>query len=703
MHLKNFKKTKYALFFAIMMLGALFLAGCSGDDGSTGAQGPQGPQGPPGPEGPPAEETLTDETCSVCHSAGKIADIAVYHPDPIGKDVTVSNISLKNVGGVPEVSFHAATSTGPVTDVTFDDVRFYIADLVPADTPTLTWGSWSSPYFERWGYESSSSSTPTGVFANNGSGDYTYSFVTGFGSAEALAEAPDYDPSHTQRLFIRVSGHNDASGNAITNNTVGTMDFTVPAIGDNAIAMVSQRMFVTVDACKKCHGSQMDNAAHATSYLDTRACVICHSPIGHYGDEMQADSAYLSVFIHKIHAAIDIPAFSGEINGLGFGAVTYPQEVKNCVVCHTTSGLNLGTGNQIDNWKNHPTAEICGSCHTDINFATGANHGGGVQNNSSCTVCHPASGTGFGKSVSTAHDTSPTGMNVPEFDVTISITDPANGAYYVAAEEPVVTVTLKNHGTATDPKVYTLAQDKPGHAGGGLSNANLYVYGPRAKSVPVLSTGTITDPSFDAKTSTPTQAHALFMGGTDSQVATNSAGFKYKLLKIPSDMEPGTYMVRFEGADYGGLSDTDYVTSSNGVINIQVGTGTVEKKVAGDSCINCHGDTRMHLTGSFSHNAPFDTDHCLACHDQSGNYAIPIANRVHAIHSANSAGDIYNIEGGSRDWSDVTYPRDIATCVACHTSGDITYKNLPYTMPCAGCHVGAPGVLDHMRQNGGPY
>ena len=46
----------------------------------------------------------------------------------------------------------------------------------------------------------------------------------------------------------------------------------------------------------------------------------------------------------------------------------------------------------------------------------------------------------------------------------------------------------------------------------------------------------------------------------------------------------------------------------------------------------------------------------------------------------------------------------VPRCIACHTSADDTYKTLPYMMPCAGCHVDGTGaVLDHMRQNGGPF
>ena len=139
-------------------------------------------------------------------------------------------------------------------------------------------------------------------------------------------------------------------------------------------------------------------------------------------------------------------------------------------------------------------------------------------------------------------------------------------------------------------------------------------------------------------------------------------------------------------------------------ITFQVGTADVEDKVAGDGCLKCHGDTIMHLEGSHAHHAAFDTDACLGCHDQSDNYAIPIANRAHAVHSANSDCYIYNINGGHRDWEEVTYPSDIGKCVVCHTSGDDSFQTNPFMMPCSGCHVVEGNeVVDHMRQMGGPF
>lgn len=712
------KKIRHIVFVIVILLSAFLVFGCSGSKGDTGATGPAGAKGDTGPQGPPGPVTKTAESCAVCHGAGTIADIAVAHPDPTAKDVTISVTKLqKTAGGYPMVSFHVALKDGgdPVTDLTFSDAsyyfRFYIADLVPAGTAT-DWGTWPTAYFERWAYEGNSAGSyppsVAGDFYNNGGGDYTYVFDTAF--ASATDEAPDYSTSHDQRLMIALEGHDDTSVNAVTNNAVGFLDFSVPASsGVDAETRVSQRLFVTADACKKCHGPRFQNAAHANDYLDTRACVICHSPLGHYGTEMQDDGAYLSAFIHKIHSAMTTGRFD-------FTDITYPQNIEDCVVCHSNpNDLPLGSGDEINNWKTHPTMKICGSCHTNVNFATGANHPGGVQtNNEYCVACHPASGPGYGKSVTDAHDTTPSATyepeNVPEYDVTLSITPPTNGTYYTAGEAPMVTVTLKDHATGlpVDPALYTTPQDKAGVSGGGLHEAAVYVYGPRAKAVPVLATDTVTDPNFDADTETPTQGHDLFVGSSDPQVKTDNTGFKYKLLPIPEDMKAGTYMVRVRIGDYDYVGSGDYHIESTAFQDIQIGTATVEPKVAGDDCFNCHG----YGTAPFHndrHAVIFDTDQCLSCHDQSGNYAIPLADRVHAVHSANTAGDLYNIEHGGthRDWADVTYPQDISRCVTCHNSGDTTYKTKPYMMPCAGCHITttspADPILNHMRQNGGPY
>ena len=195
----------------------------------------------------------------------------------------------------------------------------------------------------------------------------------------------------------------------------------------------------------------------------------------------------------------------------------------------------------------------------------------------------------------------------------------------------------------------------------------------------------------------------MFTGGTDPLVMTDATGFRYQLMPIPAGMEPGTYIVRVRIGDYGRVGTGDYDTESIALATIQIGTATEELKVAGDACVGCH-NTGNFMSHNERHAATFNTDNCLSCHDQSGNYAVPIANRLHALHSANTDGDIYTIEGGLRDHSAVTFPSLPLRCTTCHTSGNGTYLTNPFMMPCAGCHVQeGNGALGHMQSSGGPY
>ncbi|MDH5493265.1 MAG: hypothetical protein OEY14_15030 [Myxococcales bacterium] len=358
----------------------------------------------------------------------------------------------------------------------------------------------------------------------------------------------------------------------------------------------------------------------------------------------------------------------------------------------------------VDAWKIHLTIEACGSCHNTTSWVSPAPagmtmHTGGVQANGSCTACHS------GTAIEGYHVVPIPAVDEPEFDVTLGITPPAAGGFYVEDEAPVVTVTLQNHadGSAVDPAFYTTARGAAGDTTDtALRVASVYIYGPRAMSKPVMATNTAMDPLHDPRTP-PTQGHMLFTGGMDPLVQSDATGFRYQLLPIPAGMEPGTYLIRVRFADYSRVAAGDYHIESTARMTIQIGTATEEPKASGDACVGCHG-TGNFLRHDERHSASFDTDNCLSCRDQSGNHAVPIGNRIHAIHSANSDGDIYSIEGGFRNWDDVTFPSDPQRCTICHTSGSTTYQTNPLMMPCAGCHVQTGnGALGHMQSNGGPY
>ena len=81
-----------------------------------------------------------------------------------------------------------------------------------------------------------------------------------------------------------------------------------------------------------------------------------------------------------------------------YSQVTWPQDVRNCTTCHQK-------GAQSDNWKKSPSRAACGSCHDDVDFATGTNHAGVVQvDDKLCSTCHtPDTGQEFDLSVAGAH------------------------------------------------------------------------------------------------------------------------------------------------------------------------------------------------------------------------------------------------------------------------------------------------------------
>jgi Outer membrane cytochrome MtrC/MtrF-like, domains II/IV len=691
--------------------------GCGGSSGSTGSTGATGPAGPAGPG------TNTNESCMICHTTGRIADIATYHPDPTAADVNITVTAVENFGGLPKVTVHLEDGSGnPITAALFDANRlsFYIADLVPADTPTnATLGTQSSPYFKRWASENLTTSGGVADNTDAANGNYVYTFKTPFSTlGTAGTDYADYsytDNTHVQRLVVLWRGLDDS----VYNRAGKTFDFDVPASGASAVELVSQRMFVTSATCKKCHGPTFQNAAHANSRPDTRICVVCHSPF--YSAAMHDEGVQLSQFIHKIHAAIDVVAFPTRILGNGYVDVKFPQDVRNCTICHNNnSGEAVGAGDLTNNWKNHPNQLACISCHTgfpdtshdptDFKAQDGTTHPGGTtQPDTACTACHSATGHYASKltgaSVTEAHDIDPAAvlhpeaMNIPEFDVTLSLTPPA-GAFYVAGDNVTVTVTLKDHATSTDVAgtVYTTAQGSAGVSGGGLGVASLYIYGPRALPKPIFAP---TD---------NTQGHSLFSGTTDASgtVATDNTGFKYRFT-VPSGLTNGTYMVRVRIGDYSRISDSNYIIESTAFQNIQIGTATVEKKVASTACVDCHGTVTAEFHDA-RHAVVFDTDQCISCHDYSGGFAAVLSNRVHAVHDANSFGDMKNPLGTttSRDWSDVTYPSEIDTCVRCHKAGETsgTYKTKVGEVTCLGCHGDDPavgGATNHMLQNGGDW
>jgi len=349
-----------------------------------------------------------------------------------------------------------------------------------------------------------------GTLTNNRDGTYRYVFATNLATATMGTTPITYERNRTHRVVIMMGGASGPTADAF-------FDF-VP----DGSPVTERRDIIATGACHQCHG-ETQFQAHGGDRLSVETCASCHVPgtVDPHGGE----SLDLAVMVHRIHAGRELPnipgpdgvvfdnpattqneaADNGRYAIWGFNNTMhsydrgeFPATLSNCTKCHT------GTTPQVDNWMNRPTSAACGSCHSNVNFVTGANHGndtmrpGPMVNDSQCATCHRP--TGGIAPIVPAHDpTTRDPRNLPEFNVTLSMSPPANGRFYVAGEAPVVSIALRDRVTGMLVDHTTLAEDAtaegclapPGACpsrDGLLRAASLFVHGPRAHRMPVLTT-----------------------------------------------------------------------------------------------------------------------------------------------------------------------------------------------------------------------
>jgi predicted CXXCH cytochrome family protein len=409
--------------------------------------------------------------------------------DPAGL-VTV-NFTVKNKDNTPVTRLSTLNAT--------------IAKLIPSSAAKAS-SEWV-PYIYRTRASGSTtvyqgSRENNGTLTNNSDGTYSYRFKTNLTTAAMGTTPVPYERNLTHRVSIMMGGHSGPTADA-------NFDF-VP----DGSAVVTTRNIVQTTTCKNCHGPML--AGHGGDRLSVENCVTCHNPST---TDSLGQSMDLAVMLHKIHAGGDldsIPGPDGKVwddpattidesadNGtyaIGTQAwwkAGFPAVIENCQACHQ------GAGAQVNNWKTVPSRAACGSCHDTVNFVTGLNHDqigapGAQTDDSACQACHTAS-TGA-NSITNIHAwTTKDPRNIPEYDINLSVSVPANGTHFVAGEAPVVTVILKQGGVAIDhttvvegtaegcilsttaPLTCTNAVDTT------FAASNLFVHGPRHNRNPVLT------------------------------------------------------------------------------------------------------------------------------------------------------------------------------------------------------------------------
>ena len=504
-----------------------------------------------------------------------------------------------------------------------------------------------------------------------GPGQYQYTFA---------AKAPSgFDPTTT--YTVAVDGNRDlTSFNLGTNYAGATFNF-VP----NGAKVTVTRDVIRTASCNRCHDQLAFHGGYAHGM---EMCVLCHQPQN--ADPGTGNSLDLKVMAHKIHMGSQLPSVNGYTSGTqtippapyqiigfmnsvsDFSTVVDPANPQRCEVCHDqTTGAA-----QAKVFMTEPSRAACGACHDDVNFATGANHPGGFQqDDNECANCHiPKGETPFDASILGAHvvanDTPaayPPNPNPLISSVVVTITGVTNN---LAGQTPKVAYTVKDINgkplplSALEDLQFTLA-------------------------------GPTTDYGYTSFGSDVTTPGYVGEDGTTGTCDTNG-NCTYTFQHAIPAKATGTYAIGVESEILENI-----LPNTNAAQQVESGTpnqefyfsvdgSTVQPRrtvVAETNCNQCH----VHLT--LHGNRRNDPQYCVFCHNPSDTdfsqrpagqtaQTINFAVMVHRIHDGvnvvANGGKPYQVAGfggSTHDFSGVLYP-------AMSPAGDATY-----TQNCSLCHT----------------
>ena len=503
-----------------------------------------------------------------------------------------------------------------------------------------------------------------------GNGQYSYTFK---------AKAPaGFEAAAT--TTIAIDGNRDLTAFNLGTSYAGATFNFVP----NGAAVTVTRDVIRTASCNTCHDQLAFHGGYAHGM---EMCVLCHQPQN--ADPTSGNSLDLKVMAHKIHMGSSLPSVVGTTTTKGvpyqiygymnsvsdFSTVVDPSQAQRCEVCHSqTTGAAQATA-----YLTTPSRAACGSCHDDVNFASGANHPGGFQpDDSECHNCHiPQGELPFDASIKGAHvvasDTAasyPQNPNTLITSINVVITGVTNN---LAGEKPVVAYTVK------DMKGNPIALNDPT-----LEDMQFTMAGPTTDYGYTSFGSDVTTPGYVGEDGTK--------GSCDK-----SGNCTYTFLHAIPATATGTYAIGVESERLEniltGTTSAQQVESGtpNSIFYFSVDGSPVQPRrtvVAETNCNQCH--THLVLHGNRRNNP----EYCVFCHNPSDTdfsqrkhgdtpQTINFAVMVHRIHDGvNAAADgpkgpftIAGFGGSTHDFSGVLYP-------AMSPAGDATYMQ-----NCSMCHV----------------
>jgi OmcA/MtrC family decaheme c-type cytochrome len=534
-----------------------------------------------------------------------------------------------------------------------------------------------------------------------GPGTYKYVFNT---------KAPaGFDKAATHTIGVYGS-RNLTEFDLGTNYVSATFDF-VP----NGAAVTRVHDEVKTASCNACHDQL---SAHGGSRRGVEMCVLCHTP--QTVDPDTGNTVDLKVMVHKIHSGSSLPSVNagkpyqiiGNANSLhDWSTVGYPADVRRCETCHAQDVK----ATQATAHLTRPSRAACGSCHDDVNFASGDKHAGGPQiSDNLCATCHiPQGEIDFDASIKGAH-VMPTESRMLT-GLKVDITKVTNN---FAGQTPVVAFTIKDG--ADNP----LAISKLGSISFVLAGPTVD-YGYTSFGSDVTTPGYVSESALTASTCASDGVCTFTFKHAVPAKAFGSYSIGVEARRTETLLAGTTKQMAVQ---YGAI---------NKVVSFSVDGSPVQprrKVVATSECNQCHVALALH--GGQRN----QTDYCVLCHNPSNTdiarrpAATVLADRaqppqginfpllVHRIHSGeNLLADnrpyvVVGFAGSHNDFSEVRYPAmspqgaagDRRNCAMCHVDGseqNLTMaKNAvqdpqgpihpiqPISSACTGCHMTLPAA-----------
>jgi OmcA/MtrC family decaheme c-type cytochrome len=549
-----------------------------------------------------------------------------------------------------------------------------------------------------------------------GNGQYTYTF-----SAKAPA---GFDAAAT--TTVAIDGNRDLTAFNLGTSYAGTTFNFVP----NGAAVTVTRDVIKTSSCNTCHDQLAFHGGYAHGM---EMCVLCHQPQN--ADPTTGNSLDLKVMAHKIHMGSSLPSVVGTTTTKGvpyqiagymnfitdFSTVVDPSQAQRCEVCHSqTTGAAQATA-----YMTTPSRVACGSCHDDVNFATGANHAGGFQqDDTQCHNCHVPQGE-------LPFDASIKGAHVVASDTAASY--PQNPDTLITSINVVITG-VSNHSAGEKPVVAYTVKDIKGNP--------IALNDPTLEDMQFTMAGPTTDygyTSFGSDVTTPG-----YVGEDGTQGTCDKSGnCTYTFLHAIPAKATGTFAIGVESERLEniltGTNSAQQVESGtpNSIFYFSVDGSPVQPRrtvVAETNCNQCH--THLTLHGNRRNNP----EYCVMCHNPSDTdfsqrkagdtpQTINMAVMVHRIHDGVNvvpAGGkpfiVIGHGGNPSNFSGVLYPAMspagdatyLQNCSMCHTNG--SEQNLPIGLnavvdpqgwinpvqatasACSGCHV-SKGEAAHFLAN----